>query len=227
MTNKKITIGLVVVAVIAIIAASISYLAISNSSSVGAAVTTTQVADFLPSIGITQLDMSQGCDQSYTCGSASNIPLHTYVTTGTLAFGTTTMAVIPNPFSNLGTSTVTVAYLYGGNSTTTVNYEMGTSTISAGQSLNATGSNISPTLINAQVSTTSQYFIASGVTVGPGTGATSAGAGTFTSIVVGPQESIVIAATSTYGGANSSIGNNGLLFPTATTTGTYKIEWQR
>lgn len=228
MNNKKLTIGLVVVAVIAIIALFTP--AGSTIIREGAAVATTNVASFLPSMGLTQLDMSQGCDQSYTCGTTANVPLHTYVTTGSFTFGTTTGAVIPNPFAALGTSTVTVAYVYGTNTNAAITYQLGTSTITTGQSLNQIGSNVSPTLVNIAVPSSSQFYAASGVSVGTALGGSvpvGSGAGTFSSVTVAPSESLVLFATSTVGGASSGAAVAAITTPAAGTSVTYKVEWQR
>jgi hypothetical protein len=181
--------------------------------------------------GISIQGMRQGVPTSeFPVAPAANTVvgngLATIVTSGSFAYSTTTLVAVLNPFG--ATSTVSQASIQGTNSTTTVDYLMGTSTCPSGIT-NASGATcaISATLINAQkVATTTQYFASAGVTVGPGTGYVTMGSGTFTEIVVGPKEYVVVLATSSYAGS-STLGNSGILFPTSTTTGTYVIEWQR
>lgn len=147
----------------------------------------------------------------------------TMVTTGYFARSTTTMAIIPNPFA--ATSTVTFASIEGANSTTTIDILVGTTTLTTSQSI-TNNSQVSGTLINAvAIATSTQYYSVAGAKAGPGTGYTSPGANSYNYIVVGPNENIGILATST--NAAFALGNSGPLFPTATTTGTYSIRWEK
>lgn len=144
--------------------------------------------------------------------------LNTVVTQGTFTAGTTTPVSITNPFS--ATSTVVIANIRGQNGTTTIDLLMGTSTQASGLTNN---SQVSPTLIKAvQVATSTQFFFTSGTF---GAGMTS-GTPTFTSIVVGPSESVVLMATSSFAGS-SATGNQGVTNSNSTFTGTYVLEWQR
>lgn len=99
------------------------------------------------------------------------------------------------------TSTVDVGLLnLGGNATTTSVY-VGTSTTPSPPA----SSNVSATLVNgAQVATNTVQWLSPGVTVGPANGFLSSGTGTFTSIVVGPNDWLVMWATSTATGAGAA-----------------------
>lgn len=111
-----------------------------------------------------------------------------------------TLFSVANPFT--GSSTATVMINVTGQATTSV-LTVGTTTASTG----LTTTNTSATLMNASVSTTTAAQFLSGLT---GAGAqTSAGANTFLTIAVGPNERVGATATSTATGAGAAGYNPG------------------
>lgn len=128
---------------------------------------------------------------------------------------TSTQFAQANPFA--ATSTATFKYLNAVGQATTTTLLVGTSTATTGR----TSSNVSATFINLSIATSSVVFTAPGVNVGPGTGYTTSGTGTFRTVVVGPTEAVVATATSTAGGAGAAGYTPGL------TSCSGYIEWQR
>lgn len=134
---------------------------------------------------------------------------------GSCNTGTSTLFLVANPFS--ATSTVTVQTFSAQGNATTSTLLIGTTTKTTGQSV--VSSDVSATMVNTTIATGTQAFTSSGITVGPGTGYTSAGAGTFRTIVLGPNESVAAYATSTATGAGAAN------YSPAFTSCTYKLRF--
>lgn len=140
--------------------------------------------------------------------------------------GSTTLFSIQNPFG--ATTTLQYGEVYGTDGTSSIALLVGTSTQPTGISNGgfSVANNISPTIINASLSTSTQFFTASGVTVGSAAGFQSAGTGSFTEIQVGPNDYVVGYATTTYSntpGGVTSITDSAR----SKLSGTYSFEWYR
>lgn len=207
MTNKNLTIGLLITLVIAI--SGLFFPKVRNLVGVVAPtdITATNFTEITASTGILTPLLQLG-------GSTAATSVSEQVSTGSCTAATSTPFAVANPFT--ATSTATLQSFQGvGNATTTLLY-VGTTTQASGLAL----ANLSPTLVNAaSVATTSQFFTSSGITVGPGTGYLSSGSNTFRTIVVGPSEYVSAFATTTTSGMGTNyVGNY--------TSCTYKIRWQ-
>lgn len=117
--------------------------------------------------------------------------------TGTFATGTTTLAIIANPYTS--TSTVSIVVKGTGTIATTTNLYVGTTTSATPSGITGYGAGdykVSPSLINlASIPTSTPVYSASpslnSFRVAPqGT--------TFENIIVGPSESVAIFASSTF-----------------------------
>lgn len=133
---------------------------------------------------------------------------------GNCADQSTTLFAVQNP--NSSTSTARVVRLNGQQGTTSTDFLVGTST-TATAPVNANLS--SPSGLAARiVATSTQFFLASGVTGNDTNAATGA---TF---AVGPGQYVLGQATSSYSGS-SATGNGGITNPTNTLSCSYEIIW--
>lgn len=109
-----------------------------------------------------------------------------------------TLFSVQNPFN--ATSTVTVQVVSGMGQATSSSLQVGTSTASVGLTSGVTA------FINATVATSAPFWISGGVQVGSA-GYNTAGANTFRTIVIGPNEFVdgYSTSTATGGGANSYV----------------------
>lgn len=131
---------------------------------------------------------------------------------GNCAAATSTAFIIANPFN--ATSTAIVILNGSANATSTL-FEVGTTTRAVGYG-GLLSTDVSPTLINATLGTSSvAWFLRSGVTVGSGA---SAGAGTSETIAVGPGERVAGFTSSTYSGS----GLTNYTYDSCT----YKVKWE-
>lgn len=140
------------------------------------------------------------------------------VVSGSFADATTTLFSMTNPFG--ATSTVRFANAdITGVSTSTLNFEMGTTT--SANVAPTSNAQISGSLIDGSVATSTLAYFSSGVgTAGMAAGGTTAGGTSQRSIQVGPTERIALYATSTNGNAD----NGGILGGNNTFAGTFNFE---
>lgn len=122
-----------------------------------------------------------------------------------------TLFAVANPFA--ATSTVTLQVISGTGQATTTSLAVGTSTTATG-----VATTIGGTLANISAGTTTPFWTSGGVTVGSA-GYVSAGANTFRTIVVGPNDFVVAVGTSTATGAGAANYSPGL-------SCAYKMEWK-
>lgn len=123
---------------------------------------------------------------------------------------TSTQFAIVNPYA--ATSTVEIQ-IVGVNHATSTLFQVGTST----SAFPTSSTSLSPTLINTTFSTSSKFAVWSGITVGSA-GYPGSGSGTFTRLVVGPNDFVVGYATTSY-----NVASGAALGPTSCT---YKAVWQ-
>lgn len=159
------------------------------------------------------LQFNSGIDATSAATSTSYFETATVGSCPTL--GTSTLAIVPNPFA--ATSTASLSF-YGAGQATSTSVWVGTTTVATTGSLAL--SDVSPSLASgAVIATTTQANFLSGGTAGLGTGQVTAGTGSTIRVIVGPSEKIGFYATSTYGTTGSVNYNPGL------TSCQYKLKW--
>jgi len=201
MTNKSLTIGLIVIAIIAIG----GYFFPQVKGAFGTAATDIQNTT-LSGLSIPQLFIGNGS----TAGSIGQTVSTGSCNAGAYAASTTLFGVV-NPFN--ATSTATLQVITGTGQATTSAVLVGTSTAAVG-----VASTIMGVLANFSAATSSPFWTSGGVTLGSA-GYLTAGSASARTIAVGPTDAVVAFATSTATGAGANSYTPGI-------TCTYKIEWK-
>lgn len=189
---------------------------------IGAYMFPTQTKEVMTNVGSSASDIQNTLysgivtTQMFIGGTTAASSIGTVVSTGSCNTGayaaSTTEFAIANPFN--ATSTVILQVIAGTGQATTTTFQVGTSTASTG----IVSTTISPTMANFSAATTSPFWVSGGITVGSA-GYLSAGANTFHTIVLSPNEFVVGFATTTATGGGASAFTPGVAC-------TYKLEWK-
>lgn len=190
------------VSVVAIVTAAIAVLIAAGAAYIAMNIPATQIQS--PPAGAVAGPILPG---EYSCLNG----ICTWNKYGTCNSASSTLASVLNPFGASSTATI---FMKGTGSATS-------SVLLAGTTTKATGlasTDVSLTLLNTVISTTSKFFLRSGLSLLDSPNATGSGVGTALMVGVGPTQRIGIFSTSTTAG----MGTNYITGPSCT----YDIEFR-